>query len=1125
MQTSFEKHFGELKPDQIWDFSSYNLNRLGLESGFNSSALTRAAYNGVGDTGPIGSEYAMTYQRYYQVPSELNTWIDKYLREEIYNKKKGTTNFTLKMPEDRDVVIIPIYQGQAGLDYNLCIKSEDLTFPEGYIWQKSAGIQYKDDFGQWKNLNGRGFDDHTVGRDVQANPVRLVSGKVTGSFSLYLDILNLGSPWDGQSGRPFSATFSDQKHASSLDGQMVAISLDNYPETFNAVSEALRKAFADPSNPTDGKYTFKNFMLIGCEDSNLKRSVELDTGKPRFVGTDWDMNDLIFLVVGITMKDIVYVKDEVISKRYMVEDLGSDFDYDFNDIVFDITQKKHTDEQGVTTTTQTLSLKHLCGTIPWRIKVGDWTSDILPGCNDHTNPKGYDPETGTDDMPASTYASVINITLPNNPWDPEKNNIIMTAWPKAAGLDNWTNEDKENFLKEVDGTSYEFPKPGEYPFIIACDQSVMWNDEHVTVEKDAIKTWKRAGYETIETPGSSGGGSDGDGTPTEDVLQDDGYDSVNLPLPEPDEDGNVILDNLDITFDNWTDDIIIEPEYLQNIKPGYKIITYFDKINASEQHLMYMSVKAPWANLTDYNLTADQNTLVVNVTPDNIGILQTYGIALTGINVKVTGIEIIADDYDGVIITWDNLYDIAIDNYSPNLLLLPGDLKNVKNGGEITVSGTATNGHVKLAIPGDQWNGLGEQDVNGDFSFTVKIDGDQASKIKEGSLAVQGSNITFKQITYVAADPILKEIVLERWGQEVNFQCRDWGYNVHLNSDLLADVEVGDKITVYVKDVNMWGATMYIQEKSGWTNVLEANQMGMAWGSVSLSITEANINTIKNNGLAVMGTGYTITTITCTTPTYYDLLAYSDDINQGTVTVNPAGTRFEEGTQVTLTVNSKPGYKFLKWSDENTENPRTVTVSEDLTLRAYFEEVEVAKYSVSIKKGENSSQGTLKVNGAVVNEYTASEVPEGTEITVEVSAESGYTYTWSGTGVPSNGKVTVNGNVDITVDFTESQENKLWEGTRSLAGGGNLVVFTNALVNQMSANQTIRFYCENQAGWIQIFGGNWGKVDEKEMQGLNWDSANKCYYAVLSSAWVEVFKREGIGAQGENGTINMITVE
>ena len=125
VQSSFEKHFGELKPDQIWDFSSYNLNRLGLEGGFNNVGKTRTAYNGVDDTPKMDASYALTYPQFYKVPAELRQWIDKNLREEVYNKKRGTTNFTLKMPTDRDIVIIPIYQGQAGLNYNLCIKSED----------------------------------------------------------------------------------------------------------------------------------------------------------------------------------------------------------------------------------------------------------------------------------------------------------------------------------------------------------------------------------------------------------------------------------------------------------------------------------------------------------------------------------------------------------------------------------------------------------------------------------------------------------------------------------------------------------------------------------------------------------------------------------------------------------------------------------------------------------------------------------------------------------------------------------------------------------------------------------------------------------------------------------------
>ena len=52
-------------------------------------------------------------------------------------------------------------------------------------------------------------------------------------------------------------------------------------------------------------------------------------------------------------------------------------------------------------------------------------------------------------------------------------------------------------------------------------------------------------------------------------------------------------------------------------------------------------------------------------------------------------------------------------------------------------------------------------------------------------------------------------------------------------------------------------------------------------------------------------------------------------------TVSGGGT-YIAGTTATIQAFPNPGYVFTKWSDENTQNPRTITVTNDLTLVAFF---------------------------------------------------------------------------------------------------------------------------------------------------------------------------------------------
>ncbi len=57
--------------------------------------------------------------------------------------------------------------------------------------------------------------------------------------------------------------------------------------------------------------------------------------------------------------------------------------------------------------------------------------------------------------------------------------------------------------------------------------------------------------------------------------------------------------------------------------------------------------------------------------------------------------------------------------------------------------------------------------------------------------------------------------------------------------------------------------------------------------------------------------------------------------SMGTVS---GGGEYEVGTEITITAIPNEGYHFVTWNDGNTDNPRTITVTEDATYIASFEE-------------------------------------------------------------------------------------------------------------------------------------------------------------------------------------------
>ena len=100
-----------------------------------------------------------------------------------------------------------------------------------------------------------------------------------------------------------------------------------------------------------------------------------------------------------------------------------------------------------------------------------------------------------------------------------------------------------------------------------------------------------------------------------------------------------------------------------------------------------------------------------------------------------------------------------------------------------------------------------------------------------------------------------------------------------------------------------------------------------------------------------------------------------DEETHGSVT---GGGWYEDGTQATLTAIAKEGFRFDRWSDDVTDNPRLLTVDDDLTLTAIYAALD--KYTVTF----------VGMNGAVIGydyvyEGQAATAPEAPEV-------EGYTF-------------------------------------------------------------------------------------------------------------------------------------
>lgn len=68
--------------------------------------------------------------------------------------------------------------------------------------------------------------------------------------------------------------------------------------------------------------------------------------------------------------------------------------------------------------------------------------------------------------------------------------------------------------------------------------------------------------------------------------------------------------------------------------------------------------------------------------------------------------------------------------------------------------------------------------------------------------------------------------------------------------------------------------------------------------------------------------------------TFYTLTVLSDNAIMGTVSGSGS---FPENTTTDISATANPGYRFVRWNDNNTEISRSITITSDTTFTAYFE--------------------------------------------------------------------------------------------------------------------------------------------------------------------------------------------
>ncbi len=102
----------------------------------------------------------------------------------------------------------------------------------------------------------------------------------------------------------------------------------------------------------------------------------------------------------------------------------------------------------------------------------------------------------------------------------------------------------------------------------------------------------------------------------------------------------------------------------------------------------------------------------------------------------------------------------------------------------------------------------------------------------------------------------------------------------------------------------------------------------------------------------------------------------SADASMGTVS---EGGTYDYGTEMQISATASEHYHFVQWNDGNTDNPRTITVTEDATYRAEFA---IDRFTITVESADEA-MGTVSEGGTY--DY-------GSEIQISASARDGYQF-------------------------------------------------------------------------------------------------------------------------------------
>ena len=426
---NFVKKYGAIDPNQTWDFATTMTPSISLPSSGAPARVTRADNATFND------------------PALGHMSIEKEVIQYVWdNLPKGTNNtplgraFTMKTTGN-SFTIVPIFQGCASYYWELWMWVDGLGHKK--IWTKG------DDF-QFRKVGTTNWSTPGIGQEGMrrgSGPYEVYAPSYTYNIATKdLDMYFYLKVWTNH-----------DHYLNFMNGSNQDADQPSYSTSLNNWMIDLQDAVKPQNLPEGNEVT-----IIGCEDKTIS-------------GSDRDFEDLVFMVYGNPVPPTKRVEEVIqeVGKRYMMEDLGDTDDFDFNDVVVDVVNRKHItyiypsleavlpSDSTVVNLPQQAIVRAAGGTLDFTLTIGDkqWTK------KDHYNPStmlntGWNGGTIDKDLELDRF----EVTG----WDPTTNNVSVDVNGRGDNL-------KEGVQTIV------FPKKGEAPKIIAVEVTVPGMKERVEV--------------------------------------------------------------------------------------------------------------------------------------------------------------------------------------------------------------------------------------------------------------------------------------------------------------------------------------------------------------------------------------------------------------------------------------------------------------------------------------------------------------------------------------------------------------------------------------------------------------------------------------------------------------------